>query len=131
MPENLRAKMIKVKLISTQGAAAIIEHQSNNGPERAIVPNEAVKGGRIAKKDLDTAIPFGGIELADYGIAEQLTINIDDLQKLFRERGLWTEEDYLSSPQVILGALQKLYGLDTTAILNAIKVGKNDNDLQE
>lgn len=122
--------MIKIKLISTQGAAAIIEYQANNGPERAIVPNEAVKGGRVAKKDLDIAIPYSGVELTDYGIAEQLTININDLQRLFRERGLWTEEDYLSSPQVVLGALQKLYGIDVTRILNAIKAGKNyDNDL--
>ena len=119
--------MIKVKLISAQGAAAIVEYQSGNSLERAIVPNEAVKNGHIAKENLETAIPFGGVELVDYGIAEQLTVNTDDLQRLFRERGLWTEEDYLNNPQVILGALQKLYGLDTTAILNAIKAGKNDN----
>jgi hypothetical protein len=121
--------MIKVKLIATEGAAAIIEYSTNGRIERAIVPNGAVKGNRISEQDLELGIPYGGIELKNYGISELLTVSLDNLQELLRQRGLWTEDDYLNNPQVILGVLQKLYGVDVTRILNAIKAGENDDDL--
>lgn len=121
---------IKIKLIAAQGAAAIVEYQGRDGIERAIVPNNEVKQGRISKRALDQSIPFGGIELADY-LPEQLTVKITDLQNMLRQRGLWTQQDYLQNPQVILGALQKLYGVDVTRILNLIssEAGNYDDNL--
>lgn len=121
--------MIKVKLIAAQGAAAIVEYQKSGKIERAIVPNAEVRNGYISKRNLERGIPYGGVELADY-LPKELTIKTDDLQALLRQRGLWTYEDYYSNPQVILGALQKLYGVDVTRILNEInKAGNNDDNL--
>ena len=121
--------MIKVRIVATEGQAAIIEYQSGDKTERAIVPNSDIKAGRISQRALTESIPFGGVELADY-LPDQLIIKLSDLQDMLRQRGLWTQEDYLKNPQVILGALQKLYGADVARILNLIsEAGNNDNDL--
>lgn len=120
--------MIKVNLVSTDGQAAVIEYKSGDRIERVIIPNTDIKGGRISQQTLKESIPFGGIELEDY-LPEKLTINTSDLQDMLRQRGLWTEEDYLKNPGVILGALQKLYGVDVTRILNMISEAGNDNDI--
>jgi hypothetical protein len=111
--------MIKVKLIATDGQAAIIEYQGDTGIERAIVPNSEVTGGRISEQALQQGIPYGGVELLDY-LPRQLIIETSDLQDMLRQRGLWDQEDYLKNPQVILGALQKLYGVDVGRILNLV-----------
>lgn len=119
---------MKVKLIATDGQAAIVEHQSDNGIERIIVPNGEINAGRISEKALKQSIPFGGIELTDY-LPEQLTIKVSDLQDTLRQRGLWTQEEYLKNPQIIMGALQKLYGVDVTRILNLVSEAENDDNL--
>jgi hypothetical protein len=120
--------MIKVKLIATENQAAIIEYQSSGRIERAIVPNDEVKGGRVSEQTLEQSIPFGGVELTDH-LPEQLSIKTSDLQDMLKQRGLWTHVDYLQNPQVILGALQKLYGVDVTRILNLVEAGNYDNNL--
>jgi len=110
--------MIKVKLVATDGQAAIVEYQEAGKIKRAIVPNGDVIKGRVSKRTLDMSIPYGGVELTN--LPEWLTISTADLQDTLRQRGLWTKEDYLKSPEVILGVLQKLYGVDVTRILNLI-----------
>jgi hypothetical protein len=114
-----KRNMIKVKLIATDGQAAIIEYQSGDRIERAIVPNGEVAGSRISKQALEQGIPYGGVELLDY-LPRQLIIETSDLQDTLRQRGLWNQEDYLQNPNVILGALQKLYGVDVGRILNLV-----------
>jgi hypothetical protein len=120
--------MIKVKLIGTDGQAAIVEYQIDSRVKRAIVPNSEVKNGQISEKTLQQSIPFGGIELTDY-LPEKLTIKTSDLQGLLWQRGLWTKDDYLKNPNIILGALQKLYGVDVTRILNLVSEADNDDNL--
>ena len=119
---------VKIKLIATEGQAAIIEYQSGDKVERAIVPNSEVIGGRISEQVLRQGIPYGGFELVDH-LPEQLSIKTSDLQNMLRQRGLWEQEDYLKNPNVIMGALQKLYGVDVGRILNLISEAGYDNNL--
>lgn len=119
--------MIKVKIVRTDGVAAIIEYRTDNGIERAIVPNVDVNGGQVSQEILNLAIPYGGIELSDY-LPEQMTINVSDLQNLLRERGVWDYEDFFNHPEIIVGCLQKLYGLGMTTIQNAIAEAGYNND---
>lgn len=124
-----KGSKVKVKLVRVEGAAAIVEYRSDNRIKRVIVPNSEVQAGQVSQEVLDLGIPYGGIELGDY-LPEQLVINTSDLQNLLRERGVWDYEDFFREPQVIVGCLQKLYGLGVTTIQNAIaEAGYNDNDL--
>lgn len=118
---------MKVKLVRAEGAAAIVEYHGDNGIERAIVPNAEVRAGHISQKALDLGIPYGGVELSDY-LPEQMTINVNDLQNLLRERGMWDYEDFFNHPEIIVGCLQKLYGLGVTTIQNAIAEAGYNND---
>lgn len=118
---------VKVKLVKAEGAAAIVEYRDNGAVKRAIVPNAEVIGGQISKEALDLGIPYGGIELSDY-LPEQMVINVNDLQNLLRERGIWDFEDYFKNPEIIVGCLHKLYGLGVTSIQNAISEAGYNND---
>jgi hypothetical protein len=110
---------VKIKLISKQGHAALIEWtDATGGLHRSIVPTEAITEGRIDPAELDYAIHQDGIDLVAALGKDEITISAQKLQNELRRAGVWTKEDYLAKPTIIFGVLQKLYGVDVATLQN-------------
>ncbi len=113
--------MIKVKLLQRSGLSALISWTDQSGiVHRAAVPKKEVRKGYISENILEMAIPLDGVNLIEELETDKLTINVIDLQNNLRAAGLFTPQDYLESPEIISGVLQRLYGLDVAAIQNLV-----------
>lgn len=113
--------MTRVKLLQRSGLSALISWVDESGTvHRAAVPKKEVKKGYVSDDILEMAIPLDGINLVEELETETLTISILDLQNSLRSTGLFTPQDYLASPEIISGVLQKLYGLDVATIQNLV-----------
>jgi hypothetical protein len=110
---------MKIKLVSKQGHAALIEWtDATGGLHRSIVPVEAITEGRIGLAELDYAIHQDGIDLVAALGKDEITISAQKLQNELRRAGVWTKEDYLAKPTIIFGVLQRLYGVDVATLQN-------------
>lgn len=109
--------MIDVTRVSTNGQAATIQYERNGRLHRAIVPAAAIRDGQVSEAVLSAAVDLPGFDLSELG--DELVIKTADLENELRSAGLWTTEDLLKNPRLLMGIIQRLYGADVAAIQNA------------
>lgn len=106
---------VRVKVLSIDGRAALIESRHNGVSERRIVPREALDGALIDPETFALGIEYGlpweelwSPEVTPGAVAAAL-----------RQRGIWTLADLRREPGKAIAALQSVYRLDLTALLAA------------
>lgn len=112
-----KPKLIKVRVVQRRGESALVEWLDGAQQCRAMVPVTAVSDGAVAEDVLTAGIPYGvqWSELVTMrGTPEQLQT------ELYRV-GVWTVDDLRQNPQLALGALQRVYGVDLAALMRAAK----------
>lgn len=112
---------MKVKVIKTEGHAALIEFIENGMPQRVTVPIAALDGNEISNETALMGIDHG-VQWAEVMPIPQITPN--QLQAALRNSGIWTKADFLSNPNVIIGVLKTLYGLEYATLATAVKTAK-------
>ena len=108
---------IAVRVVQKKGQAALVEWVNFDGIHRATIPATAVKGGKVAKDELDYGISYG--EPWEEMIV--LSATSEAIAAELRRCGIWTREDLEARPNQALGAIQAVYGVGLTALLRVVR----------
>lgn len=113
-----------VKIIQKQGAAVLVEWQDAVGVHRGVLPAKVVGDGQAVEYgDLMAAMP--------YGIPwERITlpqVTLEQFAQAFREKGIWTEEDLQRKLPLARQAIQEIYGINLSFLLDAIRRVREGN----
>lgn len=112
---------MKIKVISRRKGSVLVEFRKGGKPQRVYIPPTDIKDGEVSEYKLKLGIPYG-IEWAKY---ITLQVTSQDLEDNLRNAGIWTSEDALQNPQILLGVLQKTYQIDLGAIQRIAKEADN------
>ena len=104
--KELKPKLTPVRVLSTTGKSALVEWTEKDGLHRASLPADKV-ADKVDQELLDAAPPFG-VPWAEMPIKP---FTGRELQAALYAAGLWTDEDVMSRPQAVIGALQGLLWL--------------------
>jgi hypothetical protein len=85
--EKKRPCLVAVKLIKTDGKAAVVEKDG----ERVIVPASEVKDGKVEREKLAAGMPYG----VDWVDAELILPIAETIDADLKAAGIWTAEDLL------------------------------------
>jgi len=106
MEKEKSIKLLPVRVMSITGKSALVEWVDKGGVHRASLPADKV-GEKVDQELLDAA-PSYGVPWADLPIKP---FTGKELQAALYAAGLWTAEDVMTRPQVVIGALQGLLWL--------------------
>jgi hypothetical protein len=106
MEKEKSIKLLPVRVMSITGKSALVEWVDKGGVHRASLPADKV-GEKVDQELLDAAPPFG-VPWAELPIKP---FTGKELQAALYAAGLWTAEDVMTRPQVVIGALQGLLWL--------------------
>lgn len=109
--------MRPVKILHTDGAAALVEWLDGDMPRRVYLPAGVVAQGAVDDEELRRGIPYG----VEWAAEIALTATAHDLQRALRRANIWTAEDATSHAATIQGVLQATYGIDTAAVLTVAR----------
>ncbi len=107
-----------VKVIERKGQVVLVEWQDAVGVQRGILPAKVVGDGQnVEYQDLMAAMP--------YGIPwERITlpqITLAQFAQAFREKGIWTEQDLQRKLPLARQAIQEVFGINLSFLLEAIR----------
>lgn len=104
-PKGKRARYLTVRVVEQRGASVVVERVMDDMPWRGILPKSALRAdGRVAKPDLDAAIPHG-VPWEEFDFR---TPTARQLCTALRARGIWTYEDLTTRPQAARKAILSL-----------------------
>jgi len=101
--DEKKTKTIPVRLVSQSGKSALVEWTEKDGLHRASIPADKV-ADKVDLELLDAAPPYG----VPWAEAKIKPFTGSELQAALYAAGVWTAEDALNKPQLVIGALQGL-----------------------
>lgn len=106
MDKEQKTKLIPVRTVSTTGKSSVVEYLDKEGLHRVSIPSSAVAD----KVDLELleAAPAYGVPWAEMSIKP---FTGKELQAALYAAGVWTADDVMRRPQLVIGALQGLLWL--------------------
>lgn len=114
---TMATQQIAVRVVQRRGESALVEWLDGEQQIRATIPVTAVVDDLVAEDVLAAGIPYG----VPWGELVQLTATPEAVQAELYRVGVWTVEDLRRNPQLALGALQRVYGVDLAALMRAAK----------
>lgn len=121
--------MTKVQVVRRKNGLMLVEWQEDSFPKRAWVTEDMVSkdAGDSAEVDEPGAgIPYG-VEFHRLFTMEGVTAQ--DLDRELKRRGIWTVADLRANPNVALAAINTVFGLNLSALLEA--ANKYEQELEE
>ena len=110
--------MIKVRIIRRKNGLSLIEwRDSNEKFHRGWIPDIEISfgsGNEGNVLDPDMSVPYG-IPWREFISINATPVGIED--ELYR-RGIWTIEELRADPKSAQAAIQAVYGMDLSALLN-------------
>lgn len=104
-PKGKRARYLRVRVVERRGESVVVERVMDDVPWRGVLPKDALRtDGRVAKPDLDAAIPYG-VPWEEFDFR---TPTARELCTALRKRGIWTYEDLTRRPQTARKAILSL-----------------------
>lgn len=107
-----KPKMIPIVILKSQPDSALVEFTHDGLLQRAYIPTAEIVDGKASEAVLDAGIPYG----IDWESISFKSSN-KDLANALRKKGIWTCEDAQRNTNVIVSALQAVYGVDLAALL--------------
>ena len=101
--EEKKTKQVPVRVVATTGKSSVVQWLDKKGLHRASLPNDKVSE-KVDQELLEAAPPFG-VPWADASVKP---FTGDELQAALYAAGVWTAEDVMKRPQLVIGALQGL-----------------------
>lgn len=104
--------MIDVQIVKQKGLSTLVKYLDGNLLKMVVLPTECIINNQASPDDLSMATPYGlpWEEIAQQKVTPQMIAN-----KL-REYNIWTLQDLEQNPNVVVGALQSVYGFDAAAL---------------
>lgn len=116
-PKKKKPKQVKVRVIRRRGESALVEWLDGDQQNRVMIPVTAVVDGLVADDVLSAGVPYG----VPWAELVQLTATAEKIQAELYRVGVWTVDDLRRNPQLALGAVQRIYGVDLSALMRAAK----------
>jgi len=112
---------MKIKVISVQKKAAVIEYFADGVKQRCIIPEESLENGNTVRDELLSAsIPYGvDWESQLEGVIGNVTSGM--VAEEFHKAGLWTAEDVMADSRKVEGVLRAIYSFDLAGIISIAK----------
>lgn len=110
-------KQIKVRVVQRRGESALVEWLDGEQQQRATIPVTAVVDNQVANEVLLAGVPYG----VPWAELVQLTATPAAVQAELYRVGVWSVDALRRNPQLALGALQRVYGTDLSALMRAAK----------
>ncbi len=113
---------MQAKILERRGEVALVEWSDVGGQHRAILPIGKVPAGRGEEFDADAAelqrgIPYG----VPWEILVQITSTPQQIARLLRGRGIWTEEDLQRNVGAVKSAFMEAYTIDFSQLLDRVR----------
>lgn len=108
---------VKVRVVQRRGESALVEWLDGEQQNRVTIPVTAVVNDHVADDVLLAGVPYG----VPWAELVQLTATPAAVQSELYRVGVWTVDDLRQKPQLALGALQRVYGVDLAALMRAAK----------
>lgn len=116
-PTGKKTRQVKVRIVQRRGESALVEWLDGEQQQRATIPVTAVVDDHVADDVLLAGVPYG----VPWAELVQLTATPAAVQAELYRVGVWTVDDLRQKPQLALGALQRVYGTDLSALMRAAK----------
>lgn len=116
---------MEVRVVRRKNGLLLVEWQEGDLPKRAWVTPDMVLDDQesVAVVDNPSAgIPYG----VEFWRLVEMAATPQDLDRELKRRGIWTAEDLRAHPNVVLSALQDVYGVDLAALYQAVSRLEND-----
>lgn len=109
-----------VKVIAHKANSALVEFAEDGIVFRRVVPYSAINKDKIEDKTLLNGAPYG-VDFSTIDL-DRLTVGFKDrLIKAFRDRNLWTREDFERNPTLVRDSLLNAINADVASIMNLIQ----------
>lgn len=109
-------RMRPVKMVRRQNQSALVEWLDDDGRvHRRVVPAERIESGQVADDVLAAGAPYG----LPWGELVKLVASPTDVAAELHRQGIWTGDDLRSNTAGAVAALQRVYGVDLAALLQA------------
>jgi len=105
--------LVRIKLVSTKGNAALVQYTEDKKPARKYIPTDEIEDGAARDEVLSQGIPYGfpWDELSITVSAERFS---DELHK----NEIWTTQDALKHPNKVIAALHAALADNINEILS-------------
>lgn len=110
-----KAAPVPVRLVEKRGTSGVFEWLEGDTLRRVILPLDAFVDGAIEAETLSLGVPYG----LDWGKLITLQVTVEKLTEALHRAGIWTAEDMTVNQQAAFGALQSVYGLDLSGLIQA------------
>ena len=107
---------VQVKIVSRKGDSAVIEYTGQDMPERAVIAHSMISEDSVEASDLEQAAPYG-VPLAKLLSTKELKLDPTRLQRICRERGLWTRNDFERNPTQLQAALLQELQVEVSVLI--------------
>lgn len=109
-------RMRLVKIVRRQNQAVLVEWVDDDGrKQRCVIPAEKIEDGQAADDVLAAGQPYG------YPWGKMITLSAlpVDVEVELHRANIWTGDDLRANTAVAVAALQRVYGVDLAALLQA------------
>ena len=114
-----KVKQIPVRIVKATQDNTLVEFTLGGLIQRATIPTAEIHDEKAPDEVLAAGIPYG----IPWEFIE-LHLKSSDLANALRISGIWTYEDALRNPNLIVSALQAVYGVDLAALLKFARDNK-------
>src|SRR5512146_3595940 len=114
-PVEVVIKMQAVRVVEMRGPDTALVEWEDQGLHRALIPAGEIIEGAVSVETLSLGIPYG----LPWEQLLTLSATPEALAAELRANGIWSLEDLEKNPRAAVGALQKVYGVDLSALLRA------------
>lgn len=110
--EKNTERLIKVTLINANETNALVEYDN----KRVYIPVKHLQGGFVKDFILERGVQFG-VDFKSINIE----VSPEEVEKQMHKRNIWTREDIMSKPALVIAALQDALGLTLSNILQFVE----------
>lgn len=114
-----KVKQISVRIVKATQENTIVEFMLGGLLQRATIPTVEVHNEKVSDDVLLAGIPYG----TPWEFLDLKTTSIQ-LANALRMAGIWSYENAVSKPNVVISALQAAYGVDLAALLKFARENK-------
>lgn len=107
----------KVTEIAHKGTSALVEYFEEGRLKRRVVPLPTIVDDTVDDKVLANGAPYG-IDLTKLDLSRQLRAFPTMFETVCHNSGLWTKEDFLGKPTLVMSCLQAALNFDVSAVLD-------------